>query len=99
MAAVSRQFQRTSRVRRWRPDWLADVAVSCEPVSASEFPANREINREFCRIRPSIAIFASDQRADSMSLTAEFPMKRNREFSNAYQEIFFEEQGNLIKQQ
>jgi hypothetical protein len=23
MAAVSRQFQRTSRVRRWRPDWLA----------------------------------------------------------------------------
>jgi hypothetical protein len=25
MAAVSRQFQRTSRVRRWRPDWLAEV--------------------------------------------------------------------------
>jgi hypothetical protein len=28
--------------------------------------ANREINREFCSIRPSTAIFQSDQRAHSM---------------------------------
>ena len=27
---------------------------------------NREFNREFCRIRPSTAIFVSDQRADSI---------------------------------
>jgi hypothetical protein len=30
-------------------------------------------------------------------LTAEFPARRNREFLNAYQGIFFEKQGNLIK--
>jgi hypothetical protein len=34
-----------------RPDCLPDDAVNCEPVSAPNFP-NREINREFCRIRP-----------------------------------------------
>jgi len=28
---------------------------------------NREINREFCRIRPSTAIFVSDQDADSIA--------------------------------
>src|SRR5262249_45261711 len=50
-----------------RPDWVADDAVSCEPVSGSKFPANREINREFRRIRPSIAVFVSDRRADSMA--------------------------------
>jgi hypothetical protein len=27
---------------------MADDAVSCEPVSGTKFPANREINREFC---------------------------------------------------
>jgi hypothetical protein len=30
-----------------RPDCVADDAVICEPVSAANFPANREINREF----------------------------------------------------
>jgi hypothetical protein len=44
---------------------LADDAVSCEPVSATKSPANREINREFRKIRPSTAIFVSDQRANS----------------------------------
>jgi hypothetical protein len=32
-------------------DCVADDAVSCEPVSAMKFPANREINREFFRNR------------------------------------------------
>jgi hypothetical protein len=41
---------------------VAEDAVSYEPV----FPLNREINREFRRIRPSVAIFVSDQRADSI---------------------------------
>jgi hypothetical protein len=46
---------------------VADDAVSCEPVSAPNFPANREINREFRRIPPSTAIFVSDERADSIA--------------------------------
>src|SRR5262249_50477840 len=47
-------------------DWLADDAVSCERTSLhTKFPANREINREFRRIRPSTAISASNQRANS----------------------------------
>jgi Haem-degrading len=50
-----------------RPDCVADDAVSCEPVSAAKFPANREINREFCRIRSSTAILMRDQRADSIT--------------------------------
>jgi hypothetical protein len=29
-------------------------AVTVEPVSASEFPANREKNREFCQFRASV---------------------------------------------
>jgi hypothetical protein len=39
-------------------DWLAEDAVHCEPVSAPKFPANREINREFCRFAPRSAILA-----------------------------------------
>ena len=41
-------------------------AVAIEPVSGPKFPANREINREFCRIRPHEAIFAPAQAANSM---------------------------------
>jgi hypothetical protein len=33
----------------------------------TKFPANRENNREFCRIRPSMAIFMSDHCAHSIS--------------------------------
>jgi hypothetical protein len=35
-------------------------AVAVEPVSASEFPANREKNREFRQFCPLTAIFASN---------------------------------------
>jgi hypothetical protein len=35
---------------------LVAHAVAVEPVSIPEFPANREINREFCRIRLLSAI-------------------------------------------
>ena len=34
---------------------VAADAVTVEPVSASSFPANREINREFCTFRPIIS--------------------------------------------
>jgi len=58
----------------------------------TKFPANREINREFCRIWPSATIFWSNQRG-IQQLPAEFPAQRNREFPNAYQGKFFKEQG------
>ena len=40
---------------------VAEDAVRCEPVSAFEFPANREINREFCQIGPIAVIPTSSQ--------------------------------------
>jgi hypothetical protein len=46
--------------KRWFA--LMDVVVDAawiEPVSIAKFPANREINREFCRFRRSAAILAS----------------------------------------
>jgi hypothetical protein len=36
-----------------------EEAVSYELVSGTKFPANREINREFLRIRAITAIFVS----------------------------------------
>jgi hypothetical protein len=46
------------------------VAERCSQLRTglrSKFPANREINREFWGIRPSIAIFVSDQGAASIA--------------------------------
>jgi hypothetical protein len=40
-------------------------AVTVEPVSASEFPANREIYREFCKIRPFNTISKTETRVNS----------------------------------
>ena len=40
-------------------------AVPVEPVSTLKFPANREINREFCQIGPLGAILKADTRANS----------------------------------
>jgi hypothetical protein len=40
-------------------------AVEVEPVSSVKFPANREINREFRRIRPLGTILNADTRANS----------------------------------
>jgi hypothetical protein len=54
-------------------------AVDLEPVSSAQFPANREINREFRRIRPLSAILKADTRANSEA-SSEFPTRRNREF-------------------
>jgi hypothetical protein len=54
------------KARALSADCVADDAVSCEPVSAFRFPANREINREFCKIGSIRRNFVSDQRAHSM---------------------------------
>jgi len=45
---------------------MADDAVQIGPVSNPEFPDNREINREFCKIRPSAAILTPVRQANSM---------------------------------
>jgi hypothetical protein len=44
---------------------LVAHTVPIEPVSTAKFPANREINREFHRIRPIAAILKADTRANS----------------------------------
>jgi hypothetical protein len=59
LSGMSGIFLRTGRDLQ-RLHWLAEDAVSCEPVSGTKFPANREINREFCGILTSTAIFESD---------------------------------------
>ena len=46
---------------------VAEDAVLIGPVSAPRFPANREINREFCRFHPSGVIFASIRLINSMA--------------------------------
>jgi hypothetical protein len=75
---------------------LAEVAVRIEPVSAVKFPANRQINREFYRLRPSTAIFGAQTAREFNGLqpnslrngTANFFgasrefLAKNREFSH-----------------
>ena len=46
-------------------DCVVADAVAVEPVSTPKFPANREINREFCRIHPLCEILNADTRAIS----------------------------------
>jgi hypothetical protein len=62
-----RAFPTTSRNSPQTVNCVVVEAVSCELVSRTKFPANREINREFRRIRRAIAIFVSDQPADSIA--------------------------------
>jgi hypothetical protein len=69
-------------------------AVGCEPASASKFPDNRENNREFCRIRPSTAIFMSDQRADSMPYSG-IPYATEQGIFKRVSGNFFRGTGNL----
>jgi hypothetical protein len=70
--------------RQNAPGRLAANAVTVEPVSAAKFPANREKNREFCRIRPLSAILKADTRANS----------------EACSEITYAtEQGNILEEQ
>src|SRR6266446_5714825 len=81
-----------------RPDWLADDAVSCEPVSAPNSLLTGKLTGNFAKSGLSVAI-SCPINARIQCLTAVLTMQQNREFSNAYQGIFFGEQGNLIKQQ
>jgi hypothetical protein len=62
-------------------------AVAVEPVSTLKFPANREINREFRRIRLLGAILKADMRANSEAC--------NKIPYSTEQGIFAKEQGIL----
>ena len=69
---------------------MAD-AVQVEPVSTHEFPANREINREFRQIRLLSAILKADTRANSKA-SSEIPYSTK-------QGIFAKEQGICTREQ
>jgi hypothetical protein len=68
-----------------QPDWMVAHAFQVEPVSAGKFPANREINREFCKIQRSATNLRAWTRANPMACS-EIPC-------SAEQGIFAKEQG------
>jgi hypothetical protein len=68
-------------------DCVVADAVLIEPVSTPKFPANREINREFRRIRLLGAILKADMRANS-DVCNKIPYSTE-------QGIFAKETGNL----
>ena len=70
---------------------MVEDAVPVEPVSIPEFPANREINREFRRIRPPGAILKADTRVNSAAYS-EIPYATE-------QGIFAKEQGICTREQ
>jgi hypothetical protein len=69
-------------------------AVPVEPVSTHEFPANREINREFRRIRLLSAILKADTRANSKAFS-EIPYSTKQGIFAKEQGICMRETGNL----
>ena len=68
-------------------------AARIEPVSAVEFPANREINREFRRFRPSAAILASNRSCDSMACR-QIPYANEQGMFGGITGNFFQRTGN-----
>jgi hypothetical protein len=69
-------------------------AVQVEPVSTAKFPANREKNREFRRIRPLGAILKADTRVDSEACS-EIPYAAEQGIILAEQGISARDQGIL----
>src|SRR5262245_39707159 len=67
-------------------------AVGFEPVSAFKFPANRENNREFCKIRPSATNLRSRTRANPMAY-GEIPYAAEQGIFAKEQRICLHEQG------
>jgi hypothetical protein len=67
-------------------------AVTVEPVSTPKFPANREINREFHRIRPLGAILEADTRANSEAYS-KIPYSMEQGIFAKEQRICTREQG------
>jgi hypothetical protein len=67
-------------------------AVGFEPVSSVKFPANREINREFCKIQHFRTNSRAWTRANPMAC-GEIPYAQNRELFPAEQGILAQKQG------
>jgi hypothetical protein len=74
---------------------LVADAVGIEPVSASKFPANREKNREFRRIRASLAFFVSNRPVHSATCR-QIPYSTEQGIISMYQGNSFEEQGSEV---
>src|SRR5450830_1073828 len=85
--AIARQAGGRKFARRMVAD-----AVTYEPVSTLKFPANREKNREFRRIRPLSAILKADTRANSKACS-EIPYATEQGIISAEQGILAQEQG------
>ena len=66
-------------------------AVAIEPVSASQFPANREKNRDFCKIGTSAALETANNGA-----IIGHPMQIPR---STEQGIILAEQGIVVREQ
>ena len=94
-------------MRAFRADYLAAEnrvhaivaadAVAVEPLSTPKFPANREINREFCRIRSLCKILRADTRAISKAFS-QIPYTTEQGIYSAEQGIPVQEQGIFTDQ-
>jgi hypothetical protein len=71
-------------------------AVGFEPVSTPKFPANREKNREFHRIRALGAILKADTRANSEACS-EIPYATEQGIISKEQGILAQEQGFCLR--
>jgi hypothetical protein len=71
---------------------LAEDAVLIEPVSAFKFPANREINREFRRIRRSSCDFGAQSAGEFNSFQANSLLNETGNLLNGTG-FFFERTG------
>ena len=78
-------------------DCVVADAVAVEPVSTDKFPANREINREFCRIRSLCKILKADTRAISKAFS-QIPYTTEQGIYSAEQGIPVQEQGIFTDQ-
>jgi hypothetical protein len=73
-------------------EWVVADAVTVEPVSIPQFPANRENNREFCRFRPSGAILSANRQANSEGCN-KIPYAKEQGIISKEQGILAREQG------
>src|SRR5260221_10101013 len=73
-------FQRLHRRTPGHPDWLAEGAVSSEPVSNVQIPCSTGKYREFRDFERSNIVQALKNARDSAHLHGQFPKRANREF-------------------
>jgi hypothetical protein len=99
MAKITRRIGRANAacshkvsVTRDLRDCVVVDAVTNEPVSTPKFPANREINRGFRRIRALGAILITSTRANS-NACRKIPYSAEQGIISAEQGILVQEQG------